>query len=238
MSLEVTRAMKLKVRRFYFEDDNFFFGKKRLFALAPHLKREGVSYSLLNGANLRFLVKKVGNKYEVDHDFINMLADFGLDELMIPFETANNEIMKKYATGKFDPGEMNPIGIIKALEKAGIQTSASFLIGFRDESWESILRTKEFAKILFSEGLDRAGFNIPTPYPGTLDFEYEMQKPDVRKEFNENLLNYTDQMDCRGVPLFKTKVPGEKLKAAVKDFWLELNKASHTKQSMEANLET
>jgi len=237
MSSEVTKATKLKIRRFYFEDDNLFFSKKRLFALAPYLKREGISYSILNGANLRFLVTKVGNKYEVDHDFINMLADFGLDELMLPFETANNEMMKKYATGKFDPEQMNPVGILKAIKKAGIYARSTFLIGFRDESWESVLKTKEFVKILFSEGLDHAGFNIPTPYPGTLDFEYEMQKPDVRRDFNENLLNYTDQMDTRAIPVFKTKVPGEKLTAAVKDFWLELNDTSYTKKSMESNLE-
>ena len=64
-----------------------------------------------------------------------------------------------------------------------------------------------------------------------------MQKPDVRKDFNENLLNYTDQMDTRAIPVFKTKVPGEKLTAAVKDFWLELNDTRYTKESMESNLE-
>ena len=102
------------------------------------------------------------------------------------------------------------------------------MIGFRDESWESILRTKEFAKELFAEGLDQAGFSIHTPYPGTIDFEVEMRKPDIRKDFNENLLKWTDQMHMRGKPLFPTKVPGEDLEAAVKDFWLELNPSKYT----------
>ena len=80
-----------------------------------------------------------------------MLADFGLDELMLPFETRSKEIMKKYATGKYDPEEMNPIGILKSLKKADIRIRSNFLIGFRDESWESVLRTKEFVKELFEE---------------------------------------------------------------------------------------
>ena len=88
--------------------------------LASVLKRDGLTYSASNGANLRFLVKKENNRYEPDVEFINLLADFGLREIMLPFETRNIEIMNKYASGKFDPDEMNPIGILKSLKKNGI----------------------------------------------------------------------------------------------------------------------
>ena len=230
---DVDRAVKLGVSRIYFEDDNLFFNTKRLYKLAPHLKREGLSYANQNGANLRFLVKKnAANRYVTDDDFIKMLADFGLDEQMLPFETKSNEMMKKYATGKFDPDEMNPIGILKSLKKNGIWTRSAFLIGFRDQSWESILETKEFAKELFAEGLDQAGFSIPVPFPGTMDFQHEMSKPDIYKDFNENLLYYTDRMNVRNKPLFHTKVPGEDLQAAVYDFWQELNESSYVDKSL------
>ena len=59
-----------------------------------------------------------------------------------------------------------------------------------------------------------------------------MNKPDICKDFNENLLKYTDQMHVRGKPLFHTKVPGEDLKAAVYDFWQELNEASYVNKSL------
>ena len=220
---EVDHLVKLGISRIYFEDDNLFFSKKRLFALAPYLKRDGLTYSEVNGANLRFMVKKVGNHYETDLDFIKMLADFGLDELDLPFETASKEMMSKYATGKYDTETMDPIGILKAVKKNGIRAAAGFLIGFRDETWQSVLRTRDFAKLLIKEGLDQVGFGIPVPYPGTLDFEYEMSKSDQRKDFNENLLQYTDRMHNRGKPLFHTDVPGKDLITAVKNFWEELN---------------
>jgi radical SAM superfamily enzyme YgiQ (UPF0313 family) len=220
---EVDKLVSLGISRIYFEDDNLFFNKKRLFELAPYLQREGLTYSDVNGANLRFLVKKVESHYEVDHDFIEMLAGFGLDELALPFETASKEMMGKYATNKYDPSEMNPFGILKAVKKNGIRSAAGFLIGFRDEPWESIVRTKEFAKLLMDEGLDQVGFGIPVPYPGTLDFEYEMTKTDQKKDFNANLLKYTDNMHNRGKPLFHTSVPGEDLAKAVREFWEELN---------------
>ena len=141
--------------------------------------------------------------------------------------------MKKYATGKFDPDEMDPISILKSLKKHGIWTRSAFLIGFRDQSCESILETKEFAKELFNEGLDQAGFSIPVPFPGTKDFQYEMSKPDVYKDFNENLLYYTDRMNVRNKPLFQTEVPGEDLQAAVHDFWEELNESRYVEKSRE-----
>jgi len=237
VSADVTQAVNLGINRLYIEDDNMFFNKKRLFQLAPHLKREGLTYSNVSGANLRFMVKKEGNRYVVDKDFVQMLADFGLDEFSLPFETKSKEMMEKYATGKYDPDEMDPLGILRELKKVGIKATSNFLIGFRDETWESILRTKEFAKELFAEGLDSAGFAIPVPYPGTLDFEHEMKNPDLRKKFNENLLDYTDQMHTRGLPLFGTKVPGEKLRESVKEFWLELNSSDHVKASKSVNVE-
>ena len=152
-----------------------------------------------------------------------MLSDFGLDELALPFETASKEMMSKYATGKYDPTEMNPFGILKAVKKNGIRAAAGFLIGFRDETLDSIKRTKEFAKLLMKEGLDQVGFAVPVPYPGTLDFQYEMSNSEQKKDFNENLFKYTDNMHNRGKPLFHTKVSGDYLVKAVRDYWEELN---------------
>tara|TARA_B100000029_G_scaffold125588_2_gene119145 strand:- start:4497 stop:6050 length:1554 start_codon:yes stop_codon:yes gene_type:complete len=220
---DVKRAEKLGVTRLYFEDDNLFFNKKRLYKLAAHLQRSGMSYSDANGANLRFMVNKENGKYEVDEDFINMLAGFGMDELLLPFETRSNEMLQKYATGKYDPEKMLPYGIVKTVKKHKISARSNFLIGFRDETWESILATKEFAKNLFAEGVDQAGFAIPVPYPGTLDFDHEMTNKDVKKDFDNNVLKYTDFMHPLLPPLFPTTVPGDKLVKACREFWEELN---------------
>jgi len=237
ISDDVSRAEELGIKRLYFEDDNLFFNKKRLYKLAPYLKRKGISYSAANGANLRFLVKKHNSHYEVDKEFINMLADFGLEELLLPFESKSNEMLQKYATGKFDPEKMLPFGIVKSIKEVNINARSIFLVGFRDESWESILETKEFAKSLFAEGLDQVGFSIPVAFPGTQDFEYEMKKSGVRKDFDENLLKYTDFMHPLLPPLFPTKVSGERLVAACREFWQEINDKKYVKKTEERLLE-
>ena len=238
VSDDVTYAHDLGVRRLYFEDDNLFFNKKRLMALAPQLKRKGLTYSNVNGANLRFLVQKTSNGYEPDTEFIAALADFGLDELSLPFETHSQDMIDRYATGKFDNDRMDPFGIVRAVRDAGIRPTANFMVGFRDESWESVLRTKQFARELIDAGLDSVGFAIPVPYPGSIDFEFQMNNPGLREHFNNNILHYADQMHIRGYPLFETAIPGERLQEAVKEFWLELNPSSYTTASKSISAST
>ena len=234
---EVNRAVDLGIRRLYFEDDNLFYNKKRLVELVPYLRRDGLEYSDVNGANLRFLLKKnTAGAYIIDTDFINSLTDFGLRELMLPFESRSNQVMKTYASGKYDPDEMDSAAIVRALKKADISICGNFMIGFHDEPWESVLQTKEYARELLAEGLDSVGFMIPVPYPGSVDFERVMQDSELRADFDRDPLAYTDRMQPRGLPLFETEVPGERLQLAVREFWQELNSSGYTASKMQHSI--
>ena len=86
--------------------------------LAPLLKKKNLEYSNVNGANIRFLYKKNRDgKYEVDDYFISVLSDLGLRELVLPFESNNNDILSRYASGKYNPNEMNPYELVRILKK-------------------------------------------------------------------------------------------------------------------------
>lgn len=223
------RARDLGCGRVYLVDENLFYNKKRLRALTPYLKVDGLEYSDTTGANLRFLLKKdPSGEFVVDTEFIELLAEFGLTELGLPFETASADLMNKYASGKYDPDKGRPVDIVHALKDAGITMRGTFIIGFADESWESVVRTKEYAKRLCQEGMDSAGFQISTPFPGSVDFETLMADRDLREAFDGNLLYYTDRMHTRGRPVFPTKAPADRLEAAVHEFWLEVNAPSYT----------
>ena len=54
-----------------------------------------------------------------------------------------------------------------------------------------------------------------------------MEKSDVRKDFNDNVLKYTDYMHPLLPPLFPTKVSGDRLVKACRDFWEELNTSDY-----------
>jgi hypothetical protein len=76
------------------------------------------------------------------------------------------------------------------------------------------------------EGLDSAGFQISTPFPGSVDFEHVMADRALRDAFDRDPLYYTDRMHVRARPVFATKAPADRLEAAVHDFWLEVNASS------------
>jgi radical SAM superfamily enzyme YgiQ (UPF0313 family) len=58
---------------------------------------------------------------------------------------------------------------VEILKDAGIQVLGSFIIGFMQDTKETIKETIKFAKSL---NLDYAEFSILTPYPGTPIFDY------------------------------------------------------------------
>ena len=58
---------------------------------------------------------------------------------------------------------------VKIIKDAGIQVLGSFIIGFIQDTKETIKETIKFAKSL---NLDYAEFSILTPYPGTPIYEY------------------------------------------------------------------
>ena len=182
------------------------------------------------------LKKTTAGDYVVDTDFIELLAGFGLRELVLPFESRNSAIMLKYASGKYDPDVMDSVAIVGALKKVGVRIAGNFMIGFRDESWDSILRTRQFAGELLAAGLDAVGFMIPVPYPGSVDFKMVMADDTLRADFELDPLKYTDRMHWRARPLFPTAVPGERLEAAVREFWLELNDSHYTRLKVGQNV--
>src|SRR3990167_984809 len=224
VSQMVDQAAGLGVERLYFEDDNLFFGKRRLYELSKVLRRPGLEYSNVNGGNLRFLFRPDGS---VDDEFIAMLAWFGLVELTLPFESRSWKVMQQYATGKYNPNMYSSASLVRTLKAAGIRTQGNFMIGFPDEPWESVLATKQYAMEMLEAGLDAVGFMIPVPYPGSLDFEQWMKEPGVREAFDKNVLWFTDHMHWRAQPVWNTAVEGERLEAAVKEWWEELNEGEY-----------
>ena len=87
-----------------------------------------------------------------------------------------------------------------------------------------------------SEGLDEVGFRVPIPYPGCLDFEYEMKDEKIKTDFNRDPLAYTDKMVTHGAPLFPTLIPAQQLCDAVHEFWLEINSSDITTTKLENNV--
>jgi radical SAM superfamily enzyme YgiQ (UPF0313 family) len=99
---------------------------------------------------------------------------------------------------------------VKIVKEAGIQVLGSFIIGFLQDTIETINETIRFAKTL---NLDYAEFSILTPYPGTPIYEHAKKN---------NLLLTEDWSKYTGLePIIKIEgVSSSKLKSLLQRAYL------------------
>jgi radical SAM superfamily enzyme YgiQ (UPF0313 family) len=99
-------------------------------------------------------------------EVLRMLKRVGLTSITVGIETPDEQTMRRYHRW---PGADDRQGeFIAACRALGIRTVAGFLIGFPDDTEDSIRRVLDYAKSL---GPTFANFNVVTPYPGTEFFE-------------------------------------------------------------------
>ena len=90
----------------------------------------------------------------------------GLTSITVGIETPADETLKRYHRAPIrDDRQREFIALCRAL---GIRTVAGFMIGFPEDTEESILSVLRYAKAV---NPTFANFNVVTPYPGTEFFE-------------------------------------------------------------------
>jgi len=97
---------------------------------------------------------------------IDILYDSGLRVINVGIETANEEILKK-SSRKFINIEHQE-KIISYCDKKGINITAFYILGWPNDTMETMQQTLRYAKKL---NTNVAGFTIYTPFPGTEAFE-------------------------------------------------------------------
>lgn len=102
----------------------------------------------------------------LDEKLLDLLYKAGLRALHVGIESVNEEVMKK-ATRKYAKKECQE-RIIKYGNKLGIKISAFYILGFKNETEDSIKKTVEYAKRLNTFS---AQFFVLTPFPGTRFYE-------------------------------------------------------------------
>ena len=131
----------------------------------------------VNGINMIHLVKKVKTGWMVpDEEVIELLAEVGFKEIVLPFESANLRIIKKWCSNKlaldrFDPGEL-----IKTIKKIQNVCRNKFYVRFPDETRKEVEETVKFAKKMQEYGLNHSNFYLVMPVPGTPIFDYCIKK--------------------------------------------------------------
>lgn len=99
-------------------------------------------------------------------EILRMLKRVGLTSITVGVETPDGPTLRRYhRTG--NPDEVN-YEFVRRCREMGIRTVVGFMIGFPEDTRESVHRVLDYARWL---NPTFANFNILTPYPGTEFFE-------------------------------------------------------------------
>lgn len=143
-------------RSFKFRDPLFGVDRKRVFQLAE-----------LIGKLPRKIQFSIEGRIDIlKPDVLKALAAVGLTSITVGIETPSEDTLRKYHRAPIrDDRQREFIQLCRSL---GIRTVAGFMIGFPEDTEESIRNVLRYAKTV---NPTFANFNIVTPYPGTEFFE-------------------------------------------------------------------
>jgi radical SAM superfamily enzyme YgiQ (UPF0313 family) len=147
---------KFGIKNIEFVDDTFTFDQKRAERICEEIVREGLDISWGASSRVDTLSRRLVEK----------MKKAGCWILFLGIESGCQKILD--AVGKRITIE-HARKAVKIVKEAGIQVLGSFIIGFLQDTIETINETIRFAKTL---NLDYAEFSILTPYPGTPIYEH------------------------------------------------------------------
>lgn len=147
---------KFKVKGILFRDPMFSFDKKRIVDLAQAMINNKIDVKWACETRLDFLDRKM----------IDVMHKSGLRAINVGIESADEEVLRK--ASRIPIQIKHQEDIIKYCKKKHIHISAFYILGFPDDTEESIRKTVEYAKRLNTH---IAQFTISTPLPGTGFFD-------------------------------------------------------------------
>ena len=113
------------------------------------------------------------------------MAKAGCVAIKFGIESANLDVMKK--SHRASANLENQERIIRCCEQNQIDVLGFYILGYFDDTEETIWQTIKYAQKLNTFG---AQFTIATPYPGTQWYQDLMQESDIY-QLDENLERYT-----------------------------------------------
>jgi len=184
---------KIGTKQVFIEDDSIFGMKRRAIRLLKRIVGFGLDLMDVNGINMIHLVKKSNKPGWMipDEEVIELLAEVGFKEIVLPFESANPRIIKKWCSNKlaldrFDPGEL-----IKTIKKYKMYVGTNYMLGFPDETRKEMEETVKFAKKMKECGLDHSNFYLVMPVPGTPMFDYCIKNKHLPTDYNPDRFQWT-----------------------------------------------
>lgn len=211
---EVEILKGLGIERIYLEDDSLLAIKPRAFELLRALLRAGMRFADVNGVNAIHMLNKDGSPA---HDVIDLIKEAQLNEVVLAFESADEEIIGRYVSHKWSPKRHDMEGLIRACKKAGLYVGTNYMLGFPTETRAQMNKTILMAHRHKDAGTDHCNFFAVMPCPGTPLFEWSLKNGYIPKNFDPDRLNWTQSI------FVNTPVSAREIEEIRERAWEEIN---------------
>jgi radical SAM superfamily enzyme YgiQ (UPF0313 family) len=212
--MELDTLKSLGVKQVFIEDDSLLGDKKRCIRLLGKIRGVGLDILDVNGVNVIHLLKR----WKPDHEILQSLVAAGFTEIVLPFETGNLRIMRKYASNKLDIEKSDIAALIAACKDYGLRITGNYMLGYPDETLPEIQNTIQMARNHISSGLDAANFFLVMPLPGTPLYDMACAQGHIDPDFNPDTMNWTR------ANMTNTAVPARQLEEIRDQAWEEMNR--------------
>ena len=193
---EIKYLLNLGVKSIYFFDETFTVQKKRVLDLCELIKKQGLNFEW--GCN--------GRVDTLDEETIKIMKTAGCWNIMFGIECGSEGLLEDANKGTT---LKKAIAMVDACKKNGISVSASFVIGFPNETWETVKQTLKIAKKVNPY---RAQFVVLTPYPGTRLYDEVKSKGLLERDYS---FSGYDAYCVNQIPVIRTeKLSSEELAGA------------------------
>ncbi len=214
---ELQTLKDLGAEYIFFEDDSLFAKKQRAYTLFGKVAELGLHLSDVNGINIVHLMKNYSGKLDIDTQFLEILSTAGFHMLHLPFESANERLVDKYSSGKWNMRDTDTLKLIRECEKTGIKTAGNYMIGYPDETLAEIHKTVLFAKMHVENGLNHAALFSVVPFPGTRLYDTVIQNGQLDPDFDTDTMKWTKSI------MKDLAVPADTLEHLRQLAWLTVN---------------
>lgn len=157
------------IREIHFEDDNLTADKKRAIAIFEGIigRKLNISWCCPSGMAV----------YTLDKAILSKMKESGCYSITLAIESGNQQVITKLMNKPVNLAIVPDL--VKEIRKAGMDVRGFFIIGYPDETKDSMRQTIEFAKKL---ELDWAYFSIASPIPHTEMYDLCLKKKYMKAE--------------------------------------------------------
>jgi len=218
---ELETLKNLGVEYVFFEDDSLLAKKKRVRELFALTRQMGLTLLDVNGINLCHFQKNYNGVLGIDYESIEILAEAGFQFIALPFESASQRVIDKYASAKWRVDTLDTIEMLKAFESVKISVSGNYMMGFPDETVQEIYSTVHMARRHMDQGLDYALFFAVIPFPGSVLFDWVIANGQLDPDFDTDRMRWTKSI------MKNLAVSSEALECIRETAWLTVNRPSY-----------